>query len=211
MKNTFFIVLFFSSFVCFSQNNSSIFGKTNKSDLPIKSEHTPKWANFFYEENPKVNVYNLDKEVNLWIQENITKYENGLNITSKDTLNNFRKDKGYTWYEKPYVRFYRQWRKHIPTNWIAPDGTLTPISTDEYYSYIKKTETLQKTTQMPQAQASNSSWSLIGPMQTYKSDYNGGPTYSVPWQVNVYFVDSAPSNTNTLICSTDTGLMFGRL
>lgn len=56
--------------------------------------------------------------------------------------------------------------------------------------------------------SSTNTWSVIGPLETFQPAWNSASQPSVPWQVNLYAFDVAPSNPNILYSCPETGGIF---
>lgn len=101
-------------------------------------------------------------------------------------------------------RYYKIWNKAI-INYVKDDGSIYIPNLKDYQENLWKTQN----TQTSQPSKTNSSWTFLGPKETFWLNESGSPTtpLSCPWQVNLYSFDISLSNPNILYCGTETGFV----
>uniref|UniRef100_UPI00286CFBD9 PKD domain-containing protein n=1 Tax=Flavobacterium sp. TaxID=239 RepID=UPI00286CFBD9 len=195
MKTKIYLLLFFLfTLNGFSQETKmSIKNLINFSDLPIKTNETPSWANQFYENPDKINVNILKEEINEWISKE--KKEKVSKETDKKSENELQESIS----ENPIVRFALYFVNSIPGTWLDKKGNFNlPTKTE----LIKNTENLEKakTNQSKNVLANN--WSQIGSKEV---TLNG---VQIVGNTNIYHISVAPSSTDIRLASTETQLLY---
>ncbi len=96
-----------------------------------------------------------------------------------------------------YTQFYKRWMMENE-RYIQDDGTVQRLP-----------EGIASAGASGQSHRSSSSaWSLLGPVETFQPSWNDAAQPSVPWQVNLYAFDVAPSNPDILYACPETGGIF---
>ncbi len=94
-----------------------------------------------------------------------------------------------------YTQYFKRWMR-FNDKYINENGFLNinnvPTSTNLKSKY----------------RAPNSEWSLLGPNETFRPSWDNAAQPAVPWQVNIYSFDIAPSNSNILFAAPETGGIF---
>lgn len=147
---------------------------------PEASADMPEWARFLYV--PAPNVYRVDSAYRAYYA-------------------------GHVYERDRYTRYYRRWRR-LNEPFVAADGTLRPPTPEALAARLEE-RSARAAAQIESAAAlpvSANAWKVIGPLETVH--YNAGVAQSLPWQVNIYAFDIAPSNPNILYCFTETGGFF---
>ncbi|MEI6817470.1 MAG: hypothetical protein WCL14_12735, partial [Bacteroidota bacterium] len=96
-----------------------------------------------------------------------------------------------------YTQYFKRW---IMENerYIQDDGSVVkPIIKESVNATMKR-----------HGKNSNSTWSVIGPIETFQPTWDDPAQRSVPWQVNLYAFDVAPSNHDILYACPETGGIF---
>src|SRR5665213_57270 len=87
-----------------------------------------------------------------------------------------------------YTQYYKRWMMENE-RYIQDDGT------------VFKPQINQSSNNHSHAKNSNSQWSLIGPVETFQPSWFDTAQPSIPWQVNIYAFDVAPSDHNIISVS----------
>ncbi len=167
--------------------NTTFAQKVGKQYLPPKSNTTPEWFAFFYDESKdfsKFNIFDVDEEVKEY-EEEVEKEFKKLKIKEEDILAEENED--------IYLLYYKRWRKSIERN-IQPNGSIV----------ITGENSVLSNTSANKLSGPSSSWSLIGPIETYWDGTNN----KAPWQSNLYALAVAPSNPNILYACPESGNIF---
>lgn len=99
---------------------------------------------------------------------------------------------------KSIEKYYKIWQaKVLP--FVANDGQ---IRLDKFNTVAKPTKPIPTT-------GSKSTWSFLGPKETFWLNESGDTQApkACPWQVNIYSFDVAKNNHATLYCGTETGFV----
>ncbi len=96
-----------------------------------------------------------------------------------------------------YTQYYKRWMRENE-RYIQEDGTLlfpenTPAKQQESKNEI---------------QNSTGNWTLVGPIETFEPAWVDVAQPSIPWQVNIYAFDIAPTNPDVLYACPETGGVF---
>ncbi|WP_084158163.1 discoidin domain-containing protein [Gaetbulibacter saemankumensis] len=127
-------------------------------------------------------------------------------------INYFEIEKGFDDYtvihgkqRSPIIRYYKIWRQ-VVAPYIDGQGEIVLPDFDELAT---EQNTLGKTSSVSKvADASNSNWTFLGPKQTFLLNNGSMDIPGVaPWQVNVYSLAVAPSNTDIIYAGTETGYL----
>ncbi len=107
--------------------------------------------------------------------------------------------------DKALVRYYKLWVRHL-NDWVDNGGN---IHVPDMYQYYRKLYFIPDKNAFPQTKDDVSDWSLAGPKETFRVNYNGPsqPQKACSWQANVYAFDVAASDRNILYAGTETGFM----
>ncbi|MEI6681479.1 MAG: discoidin domain-containing protein [Bacteroidota bacterium] len=100
-------------------------------------------------------------------------------------------------------RYFQMWRRAIGP-WAHTDGTIELPDPAVYYASLRNS---QEHAGQGDAPSNVSSWTFLGPKETFWLNETGTPTApsSCPWQANVYSFDVAGSGNNVIYCGTETG------
>lgn len=96
-----------------------------------------------------------------------------------------------------YTQYYKRWMVENE-RYIQDDGTILKPQ-------INKSANINAHSH---AKNSNSTWSLIGPIETFQPTWNDATQPSIPWQVNIYAFDVAPTDHNIIYACPETGGIF---
>ncbi len=96
-----------------------------------------------------------------------------------------------------YTQYYKRWMMENK-RFIQDDGTIVK----------PENESIQEPQSKSNSRNASSAWSLIGPVETFQTSWNDAAQPAVPWQVNLYAFDVAPSNANVLYACPETGGIF---
>ena len=131
-----------------------------------------------------------DKDSPSWIQ---MLYKTDINANElRDAYDNYYKMHSFE--KTVYTQYYKRWMK-MNDAYIQEDGS---INNEE-----PKPSSVRKKYRGP-----NSEWSVIGPLETFYPNWDNTAQPPVPWQVNIYALDIAPSNTNIIYACPETGGIF---
>lgn len=186
------------AFITFSANTQ----KVGASYLPALSSSTPSWFLAFYTgENgiSALNVFALDEVV--------SDYENNLRSDYKEK--EIRDSEIYCEEnEDPYVLYYQRWRKSIDA-FVQPDGhVLLPENSNEVINQAYPNKQDSSTDRHNRNPAPSSTWTLIGPSETFWKFEDNAAQPPAPWQTNVYAIAVAPSDHNILYACPEDGAIF---
>ena len=159
--------------------------KPNPSYRLPETPDMPEWAKQLYREDIKVNLFELDEEFEIWEEAYEAEHE------AEEELN---KDKDAV-EENLWEEYYTRWRASAYP-YVQEDGFLD-----------FSVRSFKEITWQPDmaAKVNTSPWSYMGPvvMRWTKNDNAAQPL--CPWQANVYCIDVAPSDPNTLYYGSETG------
>src|ERR1039458_9230188 len=96
-----------------------------------------------------------------------------------------------------YTQYYKRWMMENE-RYIQDDGTV----------YKPVIQVSSNTKPKGHAKNSNSAWLLIGPVETFQPNWFDTAQPIIPWQVNMYDFDVAPSDHNILYGCPETGGIF---
>jgi photosystem II stability/assembly factor-like uncharacterized protein len=189
MRQIFTIFLLLISAYSFGQ-------KTGKNYLPTNSNNAPRWMAYFYKDSiTNVNVYELDKQVHI--------YEKAFERDAKNEISELNKTGEEI--ENEYILYYKRWRLAVD-RYIKEDGRV-----DFAAMQAETSESFTKSNIIPhpkKIRGANSTWSLLGPENTFWRKEHDPNQPEAPWQVNVYAIAMAPSNHDVLYCAVETGGIF---
>ncbi len=154
---------------------------------PTYDDDLPQWAKMLYQY--PVNMRDIDREFRIWEQKEL-------------------KRTGLPKIKNSLVRYYKIWRKSL-IQYVDVNGKINLPDTEKLYQELIESQKAsylraQGMQKAPQA-GNNSNWTLLGPKNTYNLNGGDGNTSALPWQVNIYSFDVAPSNHDVLFAGTETG------
>jgi photosystem II stability/assembly factor-like uncharacterized protein len=170
--------------------------KIGKSYLPGNAISAPAWMQCFYTDALEhVNVLKLDAEV--------AAYEQSLERTKPEHQQGtiVHEEEG----ENEYVLFYKRWRRAM-SSYILEDGNI-----DWAAKKAVPSESFTKSSINPhpkKVRGASSTWSLVGPEETFWRKEHVASQPAAPWQVNCYAIAMAPSNHDILYTAPETGGLF---
>ncbi len=103
---------------------------------------------------------------------------------------------------KPAVNFYRRWSSAY-RKYVASDGTISLPLIDEYAA---KVDAMNRRTVVANSSGEEPLWRNIGPNRTYSNEY--GVVRRKDSQVCVFRIAVALSDSATLYCGTESGVVF---
>lgn len=151
-----------------------------KSHKPSYQEDMPTWAKMMYE--PVVNYNEVLHEYNQYFT---------LHPKTKSPIN----------------RYFKQWCRALAP-FASFDGTISIPDETQIESQLRS-QIAQLSQKSLNTSRSNDTWTFWGPKETFWLNENGSAAApdACPWQVNVYCVDVATSNTNVIFAGTETGFV----
>lgn len=165
----------------------------NLAERPLAKPNMPLFAKLMYENDlSKVNFFTVQNAFKSWQIAELDKRKSGV----------FEKN--------VYEKYYKRWvRAYSP--YVQNDGSIKLPTTDEMTGLDNErrgnyAKDLKKRQNAPE-NGPLSTWTLLGPNKTIFEISDRSDQRNAPWQVNVYAVDIAPSNTNILYASSETGAM----
>ena len=179
MAKFFFHVLLL---VCFCVLSLSVNAQKIYKPSISSTEVLPEWVTLMYQPNP-----------NVW------------------AVDNARRDyyRTHDFQKTAHTQYYKRWRRavaaYVDEQGYAHLPTWEQRQTAEQ-NYRNKLAAQQSNTSA-QKQLS-SQWECIGPFETFDPPQEGGGQPPRSDQANIYSFDQALSNTNTLFCGTETGMIF---
>jgi hypothetical protein len=92
----------------------------------------------------------------------------------------------------PIVRYFKLWRRSV-SSFAKDDGTIVLPDLNNLNEAILRHQ-VNVGSELKASELSNSSWTFIGPKETYWLNSSGSTPApgSCPWQVNVYALEVAP-------------------
>ncbi len=100
-----------------------------------------------------------------------------------------------------HTQNYKYWHRNIK-NLIDKNGFIDQsIAIKEYDNLLQKQEQYNK-----KIKGRSSTWTAIGPFETYNLNSDGG--FPVSWQANVYCFDQSVSNPDVVVAGTEAGGVF---
>lgn len=147
-----------------------------KTYKPAYQDDYPEWAKMLYEE--EVNFLSIKAAFDQWEQKGSTEF-------------------------RPIRRYFKNWMRNIEP-WVDTEGLIDLSGLDEYYKSRLKN---QKEVYTKSQSRGDAHWTFVGPKETFWLNESGAvaPPPAAPWQVNIYSLDVAPSNSDVLYCGTETG------
>ena len=109
---------------------------------------------------------------------------------------------------KPAVNFYRRWMAAY-RDFVAPDGTICLPTVEQYAAKVDSMNNSVKAARLASATRSMPSgkiWRNIGPNRTYQNE--NGTVSRKDHQVCVFRIAVALSDSATLYCGTESGVVF---
>ena len=109
---------------------------------------------------------------------------------------------------KPAVNFYRRWMAAY-RDFVAPDGTICLPTVEQYAAKVDSMNNSVKAARSASAMRSATSgkiWRNIGPNRTYQNE--NGTVSRKDHQVCVFRIAVALSDSATLYCGTESGVVF---
>lgn len=108
----------------------------------------------------------------------------------------------------PLIRYYKLWRKHME-HYVDYDGTIVLPRPSLIEDNLKRSQQPEMQRMKAPAQGNTSSWTFLGPKQTFWLNESGSatPPKPCPWQVNVYSIDVSESTPNVIYAGTETGFV----
>jgi hypothetical protein len=103
------------------------------------------------------------------------------------------------------IRYYKLWRRAV-SPYVQNDGSIKLPDISHLQNALHQ-EQLRATPHQLKSTTSNANWTFLGPKETFWLNESGASSApgACPWQVNVYSLDIAPSDNNTIYCGTETG------
>jgi photosystem II stability/assembly factor-like uncharacterized protein len=192
----------------FSQDTKmSIKDYINFSDLPGKTNVTPRWANQFYTNPDQININTLKKELNEWAieerkegKEKINKGTYKETPTLKESDKEFENELKEGISEMPIVRFALHFIRTIPKEWINEAGNFNLPSKSDFFKAAEKAEKIRSTTNQKSTLTNN--WSQIGAKEIVE---NGS---AIVRNTNIYYLSIAPSATNIRLACSENGALY---
>ena len=151
----------------------------SKSEKPAFENYYPDWGKKLYQY--PVNLNSITDEFDQYMKEHAGR---------KDEL----------------IRYFRNWRTAV-SPYAMSDGTIVLPDLNSLYEDLQKVQ-FDAGKHLKLQPGDNSNWTFLGPKQTgWLNTADASSNNKVPWQVNVYSFDVAPSDYNVLYCGTETGLV----
>jgi len=170
--------------------------------LPPRTNETPDWFLPFYtdlDSLQRFNVFTMDEKATEY-EEHLEEERNREESSASEVFCEENED--------IYLLFYRRWRKNVD-NMVQPDGHLQ--STDESMDgqrVLPQHHPDPSNNTPKQNRSSSSTWSLIGPSETFWKYEDNNAQPAAPWQTNIYAIAVAASNSNILYACPETGGIF---
>ncbi|MCF8295726.1 MAG: discoidin domain-containing protein [Bacteroidales bacterium] len=108
---------------------------------------------------------------------------------------------------KAIERYYKLWTRAL-SPWVMEDGSIQLPDKEKYELALRQNQ-LQKDTRRTDSKANRSSWTFVGPKETFWLNESGSATTpaACPWQLNIYSFDIFEGNDSILYTGTETGLV----
>ena len=103
----------------------------------------------------------------------------------------------HTFEKTTYTQYYKRWMIENE-RYVQEDGTIVKPENNPSSKYNATSN----------SRSPSSTWSLMGPIETFQPTWSDAVQPSIPWQVNLYAFDAAPSNPNILYACPETGGIF---
>ena len=182
VKKTLFI-LFLSAFV-FAENAVAqrLYDLYMPEPLPASA---PEWMQAIVDNPTGVNYTAMQRRFKEWCAADV-------NVRVKTVEN------------KPAVNFFRRWSAAY-RDFVAPDGSIKLPTVEEYAA---KVDSMNRTLKAVATRSAGSEkiWRNIGPNRTFEN--KNGEVVRKDHQVCVFRIAVALSDSNTLYCGTETGVVF---
>ncbi len=177
---SFIIAIIFSGSIAFSQNKVPF-------DLPAEIS-VPSWVTSADWAHP--NVYRIDSLIEVY------------NATSDESE---RVDGEDGFHEDPYLNAYIRWRNEMMP-FVNADGSISynPNRNKELLLRSIAESNIRQDPNYQSRTTSAASWSVLGPVQTYKVGTGELKNY----QSNIYAIAAAPSNPNVLYAGSEPGTLY---
>ena len=109
--------------------------------------------------------------------------------------------------KSPIIRYYKIWRR-ATESYTNSEGLIQLPDVPEMRKNLLAVQ-LESNKKATSTSQSTSSWTFLGPKNTYWLNSSGSSTApkSCPWQVNIYSFDVSASNNDILFCGTETSLV----
>ena len=188
IKNKFTIVLLLIlALAVYNSNAQRLYDPYFREPLPLTA---PEWMKQI-ENNPSgVNFHEMQRLFNEW---------KAVDVDARvKTVEN-----------KPAVNFYRRWMAAY-RDFVAPDGTICLPTMEQYAAKVDSMNSRTKSSALRSASVrsakSDKIWRNIGPNRTYQN--NNGVVSRKDHQVCVFRIAVALSDSATLYCGTESGVVF---
>jgi hypothetical protein len=125
-------------------------------------------------------------------------------------INFFELKKEYDAYQassvkkNPYTRYYKHWSRLIAPL-VDADGVIHMPDERQIHTFL--TSNRSRESHLHSRNVGN--WTFLGPQVTHwlKENNSSSVPAQCPWQVNIYCIDIAKTNPNTMYCGTETGVI----
>jgi hypothetical protein len=107
----------------------------------------------------------------------------------------------------PYAKFFHHWMEGAASQ-VDADGKVRQLSTSELLEQRAAISVAERKMEERPMEKSAGNWSFVGPKRTvWRAEHR--PNQQVaPWQVNIYAFAVAPSNSNILFATSETGEVY---
>jgi hypothetical protein len=159
----------------------------NPLEKPVYQEDMPTFAKMLYKDITQINFNEVNEAFEEWEKDH------------EKTEAAEKHDEGFE--ENPYEEFFKRWRR-MALPYVQADGSIKMPTAEE--DALHREQRIREQSSTLATRGASSTWTPLGPVETFwRNSY-----ISAPWQANVYAIDIAPSNPNTLFCATETGGVF---
>ncbi len=125
-------------------------------------------------------------------------YSENPNVKQVDFLyHQYFKNKSFA--KSIHTQNYKHWRRQVDS-YINQEGFIQQQTQEEQNNFLKEL-TIKR-----QTKGNRSTWTCLGPFETYNFKNDGN--FPVSWQVNVYCFDQSVSNPDILYAGTESGGVF---
>jgi len=159
----------------------------DKMTVPQPTEGMPDYARLLYAD--EVNLFELDAAFSAYYD------ERGWDEVMDDLEHD------------AYAKFYHRWYKEA-ANYVEEDGTVRSLTTAKLLQRRAADAALTQEQSVSMKSGPASSWSFLGPKRTIWRKEHRDPQIVAPWQVNIYSIAIAPSNTSILYAGSETGALY---
>lgn len=149
------------------------------------------------------NIFS-QKTTEAYLPEKSATMPDWMNLFYNGVTNVHQLEEAYTMYYRAhkfekttYTQYYKRWMMEYERN-ADDEGNIKNEEVDSPMHSQDKSAT----------RSVSSAWSLIGPVETFQPIWSDAAQPSVPWQVNIYAFDVAPSNHDILYACPETGGIF---